>query len=114
MATACKIGMVKDNGTVECVICWRDGQPDAAGKILASSYDTYDKVEKLIAGGHMHDIDTTIKAVRYLAKDKTLKPAEYRPITFKTETAFLKANFEHRYTYLFKKGSWWMAECNRM
>ena len=46
MATACKIGMVKDNGTVECVICWRDGQPDAAGEILTSCYETYDKVEK--------------------------------------------------------------------
>ncbi len=114
MATACKIGIVKENGTVECVICWKDGQPDAVGEILTTFYETYEKAERLIAGGHMYNLDTTIRTVRYLANDKTVSPADYYPITFKTETAFLKADFEHQYTYLFKKGSWWAGECNRM
>lgn len=110
MATACKIGIVKENGKVECVVCWRDGHPDTAGETLARYYGTYEKAVGLIAGGHMYDLDKTIGLVKYQSQDKRVPAERSQPVTYMTETAFLRADHGQRYTYLFKDGQWWTTE----
>ena len=110
MATACKIGIVKENGNVECVICWRDGYPDAAGQTLANHYGTYEKAAQLIAGGHIFDLDVTVRRTHFQSKDKSYTEEECKPINYKTQAAFLRTDHSQRYTYLFKDGQWHIAE----
>lgn len=110
MATACKIGIVKENGRVECVICWRDGHPDTAGETLVKHYGIYDKAAELIAGGHIYDLDKTINLVRYQSQDKRVPEEKSKPITYMTQAAFFRADHGQRYTYLFKNDQWHMTE----
>ena len=48
MATRSRIGMVKDDGTVESIYCHFDGYPSNNGKILKEHYADKSKVEKLL------------------------------------------------------------------
>ena len=110
MATACKIGIVKENGNVECVICWRDGHLDTAGETLTRYYGTYEKAAQLIAGGHIYDLDKTIAKVRYQTPDKRITAEMCKPINYKTQAAFYRADHGQEYTYLFKNGQWIMRD----
>lgn len=110
MATACKIGIVKENGKVECVVCWRDGHPDTAGQTLANHYDTYEKAAKLIAKGQIMELKETIRKSRFQQPDRTVSAEQCKPITYPTQAAFFRADHGQRYTYLFKDGQWFMSE----
>ncbi|MDL2319805.1 hypothetical protein LJC45_01590 [Alistipes sp. OttesenSCG-928-B03] len=110
MATACKIGIVKENGKVECVCCWYNGNPDNAGQTLANHYDTYEKTSKLIDKGQIMELAETIRKTRFQKPEGWVTEADCKPITYMTQAAFFRADHGQRYTYLFKDGQWWMTE----
>lgn len=106
MATACKIGIVKENGKVEGIICWYDGYPDHAGSILKRHYNTAKKAGELIAGGQLYEIAETVAGCHYQSSDDRIPADDCRLTTYGSRTAFYRADEGAGYAYLFRNGSW--------
>lgn len=110
MATACKIGIVKENQSVEGVICWWDGQPENAGETLTNHYATFDKAAELIAGGQLMELGKSIAECRYQTPSRIVTAEQCKPTTYRTEEEFLTDDQGQEFTYLFKEGAWQISE----
>lgn len=83
MPTNCIIGMVsKESGKtyLSYVECYYDGYPQHVGKILLRNYKTTSKVEKLIAGGDIRSISSTLGGVEHVGK-KPPRKVFYRSVS---------------------------------
>ena len=55
MATRSRIGIVKENGTVESIYCHWDGYPENNGQLLLDNYD-YEMAQGLIELGDISSL----------------------------------------------------------
>lgn len=116
MVTRSRIGMVKDDGTVESIYCHWDGYPSHNGKILKEHYADKSKVEKLLQLGDISKLgeylekspnnDPKLGVVVAYARDRDedLNP----PRMNKSIDAFVHSNVEE-YGYLFNEGKWFVV-----
>lgn len=54
MSTRSIIGIIRKDGSVECVNCYRDGYPHGVGKVLLKHYADQEKVEQLLELGDLY------------------------------------------------------------
>jgi hypothetical protein len=53
----CAIGLVRKNGLVESIVCWRNGQvKDGVGKMLAEHYNTVQQIKLLFEMGDLESL----------------------------------------------------------
>lgn len=58
MSTRSRIGIEKEDGTVESLWCHWNGSPDYTGTHLLAEYNTREKAAELVAKGDREHIDT--------------------------------------------------------
>ncbi len=108
MSTRATIGIKQSNGTITCIYCWYDGYPKYTGHILAKYYDTPEKIETLMKGGHIGTIKPTPELCTHMSwhGDKTPNNRQaqiYQDIEH-YKRRILQINFD--YGYLFEDGKW--------
>jgi hypothetical protein len=60
MATRSRIGIVKENGTIESIYCHWDGYPSHNGRILLENYTDRSKVLELIGLGDLSSLGENV------------------------------------------------------
>ena len=106
MATSCKIGIANANGTVNSIICWHDGYPDWVGEILSEYYDSVERIDDLLRGGNLRDIDKTVCNCIYDSKNRETDWMQCRPETHRSADEYFRTAGNHSYAYLFQDGEW--------
>ena len=84
MGTRSIIGMF-DGNTVKSVYCHWDGYPENNGKILISSYQTKEKVEKLIDCGSMSSLGSSIEDTKFYNDPNDGSPKFFTAVTVYTK-----------------------------
>lgn len=54
MSTRSVIGIIRKDGSVECINCYRDGYLHGVGKVLLNHYTDQDKIEQLLELGDLY------------------------------------------------------------
>ena len=106
MATKCIIGIKRESGTVDSIICWSDGYPDHMGPVLTENYETPEKAEAMLAGGDLNFLDTTLAKSIYEHRDRKADWEKCKPQTYNNVGSFLRSSFDFDYAYIFMDGQW--------
>lgn len=97
MATRSRIGIIREDGTVESVYCHWDGYPSYNGKILEEHYKSKELVEELIGLCDLNSLAPT--------PDDTIAYNRWRGKNTKSRIDADVSSFEHNgfeeYGYLF-------------
>lgn len=109
MATRSRIGIVKENGTVESIYCHWDGYPENNGQLLIDNYD-YEMTRELIDLGDISVLAKHPDVVEAYHRDRG---EEYRdPRVDESMDAFFESDIEE-YGYLITPdGEWYMKSAN--
>ncbi len=83
MSTRATIGLKRPNGTIDTIICWHDAYFDGAGRILKNRYDTEEKIEKLMAGGNVEELQPTPRQSIYQYQGDDAVPEDCRAQTLR-------------------------------
>lgn len=117
MATRSRIGIEKEDGTVESIYCHWDGYPENNGNRLLNDYSDRKKVERLIALG---DISYLAPEVEPSGEHSFEKPQDgvvvaygrdrgeerTRPRKDRSVAAFAKSDVEEYGYVMAKNGEW--------
>ena len=108
MSTRATIGLKRPNGTIDTIICWHDAYFDGAGRILKNRYDTEEKIEKLMAGGNVEELQPTPRQSIYQYQGDDAVPEDCRAQTLRNIEDFMLQVREYcqDYGYLFQDGQW--------
>ena len=102
MATRSTIAVRHADNTVSQIYCHWDGYLEHNGKILESNYNTLEEVEKLVAGGDMSSLDSTIDAcIYYTQRGEDLNIRKYA-----TLLDYARRRQDEEYNYLWEQGQW--------
>jgi hypothetical protein len=96
MATRSTIWLEKENG-LEGVYAHWDGYLDNNGKILYQYYDTPDKVQNLINGGHLSVLKETVEETEFYNEENKI---------YFADTVEDTKEFAEEYNYIFRDGKW--------
>jgi len=96
MATRSTIWLEKENG-LEGVYAHWDGYLDNNGKILYQYYDTEDKVQNLIDGGHLSVLKETVEETEFYNEENKI---------YFVDTVEDTKEFAEEYNYIFRGGEW--------
>jgi hypothetical protein len=109
MSTRATIGLKRQNGTIDTIICWHDAYLDGVGRILQNHYNTVEKIEKLLAGGNVEELGATPKGSIYQYQGDDAIPEDCAAQTLRNTEAFLLQvrEFNQDYGYLFQDGRWY-------
>jgi hypothetical protein len=96
MATRSTIWLEKENG-LEGIFAHWDGYLDNNGKILYQYYNTEDKVQELINGGHLSVLKETVEKIEFYNEGNKI---------YFVDTAKDTKKFAEEYNYIFRDGEW--------
>jgi len=109
MATRSRIGIVKENGTVESIYCHWDGYPENNGQLLLDNYD-YEMAQDLIELGDISSLSSTPDRTEAYCRDRGEELTEAR--VDESMDAFFESDIEE-YGYLITPdGEWYMKSAN--
>ena len=94
------------DGSFKGVYCHSDGFPCHTGKLLVENYDTFEKIEELLAMGAILRLGHTITASVFFHRDR----GERLELTrgFGTWLSLFEAQHcPHDYNYVWLDGSWY-------
>jgi hypothetical protein len=108
MSTRATIGLRRQNGTIDTIICWHDAYLDGVGRILKNRYDTEEKIEKLMAGGNVEELQSTPGRSIYQYEGDDAVPEDCKARTLRNIEDFLfqVRDYNQDYGYLFQDGQW--------
>jgi len=108
MSTRAFVGMTLPNQTIITINCFHDAYPKHLGRILTENYNTEAKIEELMKGGDLTDIEITPELCNYEHKGKGPVAESNRPVTYHNFEVFIKKAKEYirDYAYLFHDGQW--------
>lgn len=105
MATRSRIGIVKENGTVESIYCHWDGYPKNNGQLLIDNYD-YEMAQDLIKLGDISSLHKTLDSTVAYCRDRGEELNKAR--VDESMDAFFESDIEE-YGYLITPdGEWYM------
>lgn len=108
--TTAIIGFTNPDGTIKSIILNSDGFPDHAGEMLVEHFNTPELASRLIDGGDLRSIDTTIETCEYY-KDRTGEEwDDIKPVIYRSFGAFLNNKAGTDYLYLYQDGKWHLKE----
>jgi hypothetical protein len=120
MATRSRIGIEKEDGTIQSIYCHWDGYPSHNGAILLENYTTKEKVEALLELGAISILAKNLAPEPGVEHDFSKPAADVvvayhrdrgenmdKPRTNASLAAFAKSDFEE-YGYIFTKENKWM------
>jgi hypothetical protein len=108
MSTRATIGLRRQNGTIDTIICWHDAYLDGVGRILKNHYGTVEKIEELLAGGNVEELEATPygSVYQYQGDDGVPEDCKARTIRNIEEFLFQVRDYNQDYGYLFQDGQW--------
>jgi hypothetical protein len=108
MSTRATIGLKRQNGTIDTIICWHDAFIEEAGHTLKHYYDTQAKVEELLSGGNLEELGNTPAESNYQYQGDDGVPDDCKARTLRNVDAFTHqvCDFSQDYGYLFQDGQW--------
>lgn len=117
MSTRSRIGVVRNDGTIDSIYCHFDGYVGGVGKELVLGFYNERLVNKLIDQGDASAVEAsfnpevhpTEKCVFY-ARDKQEDPSRVKARKHSNFRGFM--NYWEEYNYLFKDGLWWLCTNN--
>jgi len=124
MSTRSSISLKVNEDTIRTIYCHFDGYLSHNGKILLEHYDTYEKVEALIALGDLsvlgasteckigHSFDTPIKGL-CIAYERDRGETGCKAATSYMITQALRRHGQ-AYNYVFRDGNWYMGTSNEI
>lgn len=106
MSTTCKIGILRENGSVDCITCFRDGDPAYAGQILSLHYRTEDKINALLAGGNLLDINSTIETCVFEIRDRGQNAEANACQSYRSRSSYQASSGETDYLVIYMNNQW--------
>lgn len=64
MATRCVIGIIRKNGSIECISCHNDGYLQGVGDVLLEHYTDQNKIEHLLKLGDLSALRENIEPIK--------------------------------------------------
>lgn len=111
MGTRSRIGILKEDGSVESVFCHWDGDPSSNGKLLLKCYNTKEAAQAIIELGDISFLGRTLEYGD--TRDYKRWRNEERPKRIdKTLSSYLSqfGNWSEDYLYLFKNDKWYVFD----
>ena len=125
MSTRSRIGIEKEDGTIESIYCHFDGYLSHNGKILLEYYTDINKVKELISLGDLsclgkyigkkHNFDYSSDLCKdwclYYYRDREENWEDTKPIISNNREEFCKAGDNYcSYIYLFSNNNRWLVK----
>ena len=99
MATRSTIWYQEEDGSLRGCYCHWDGYLSNNGKILLTSYNTFEKVKELVSRGGMSSLESNISKIKFYSED------DASPTITALSIARARQDFE-QYNYFFIDGVW--------
>ena len=99
MATKSTIWYQEEDGSFKGCYCHYDGYLSNNGKILLTSYNTFEKVKELVSRGGMSSLESDISKINFYSED------DASPTITALSIAIARQDFE-QYNYFFIDGVW--------
>lgn len=132
MSTRCRVGILRNDGSVKSIYIHNDGYPDGVGEVLVNCYTSLEKINKLLDLGDMSSIGTEPidnphawerptnfdwnswrelhpenMCDTYASRGETCPAKEHKDVE---EYQKYSRDCWGEFTYLFKDGEWYVLE----
>lgn len=106
MSTRARIGVLKEDGTVDSIVLFQDGYPDYAGGMLARYYTDEKKIAELLALGNLFFLASSPQKCRAEQNSTFQTFSSVASYINKSQGDFLD------YLYIYIDGEWKYMEMN--